>query len=191
MTMQALKDSVQERIDAYNLTLAPFGVHVDLSKHYFESSVNIPSTNIDRRFYKKREKKYNWKRNRYHCLVLTLLPLDRSLLPRRYCKEYAFLLQTTERLHYGLQPKRKKYTEDFVLRKIENRLQKIVKKAKRTTTERLCKDTLRDIPRYFHTKYQYKREILGKSNLFWNIIFAVFIGIFALLLYILITLLSR
>ena len=28
--MQALKDSVQERIDAYNLTLAPFGVHVDL-----------------------------------------------------------------------------------------------------------------------------------------------------------------
>lgn len=189
--MPELKDKAQTLIDTYNLTLASFGVHVDLSKHYFESSVNIPSTKIDRRFYKKREKKYNWARNRYHCLVLTLLPLDKSHPPRRYCKEYAFLLQTTERLHYGLQPKRKQYTEDFVLRKIENRLQKIVKKANYTTSERFCKDTLWDIPRYFHTKYQYKKEILGKSILFWGITFAVFIGILALLFYILIGLLSR
>ena len=189
--MQELKSKAQALIDTYNLALAPFGVHVDLSKHYFESSVNIPSTNIDRRFYKKREKKYNWERNRYHCLVLTLLPLDRSRLPRRYCKEYAFLLRTTERLHYGLQPKHKKYTEDFVLHKIEKRLQEIVNKAKRTTLERLCKDTLWDVPRYFHTKYQYKRKILGKSILFWDITFAVFICILALLFYILIGLLSR
>lgn len=53
------------------------------------------------------------------------------------------------------------------------RLQKITKRAERSTTQRLCRDGVGDLLRYtFSKKYVYKQIILGKTREFWNTVFA-------------------
>ena len=132
--MQELKAKAQAVIDEYNPKFAAHGIKIDLSKKYFEATVGQRTQHhhslldffedwLDR----KKEKKYRGEKNKYHCLVLTVQPVDTKLVPRDFCRNYAFLLSKVERPHIGQEPQRFVYEESKVLQRIEKRLQKLLK----------------------------------------------------------------
>lgn len=192
--MQGFKNKVQDIIDKYKDSLASKGIKITVSKKYFETEVQERSGGtgamaifnaIDRVQDRKKEKKngYNYERNKYHCIVLSLCPIDKNLVCREYCREYSFFLRKVERAHIGLEPSRIAYEENKVLAKIEKRILKIIKKSEKHTPQRVCGDTLRDALRYsFSYKYEYKKTILGKDKTSWEIFFAIIAGILAFLI---------
>ena len=179
-----IKIKVQELIDKYEENFSQYGIKLDVSKKYFEEAVaedthfnhGLASLIVDRVeniFYRKKEKNkgYNRVRNRYHCLVISVLPIDKTKVPRDICKEYAFFLKKIARAHIGLAPKKYTLKENKLLEKIEKRILKILKSAKRKTLQKVCRDTLLDALRYsMSIKYKYKKRILGRDIYFWHII---------------------
>ena len=128
---------------------------------------------------RKRENKkgYNYRKNQYHCLVLSVIPLEKDLLKREFCKDYAFLLRKVERAHIGDEPRNVTYEENKLLSKIEKRILKIIKKAKKTNAKQACEDTVYDALRYSNAKkYEYKTRFCGKSRFYWEI-FSMFLAL--------------
>ena len=183
-SMQKFKARVQELTDKYESRLAEHGIKVAVSKRYFESEVIESSgsggksaifNSAFRARDRKREKDqgYNYQRNRYHCIVLSVLPLAKNGYLREDSKDYSFMLRKVERAHIGQEPRRIAYAEDKLLGRIEKRILKILKKAERQSPEAVCKNRLADALRYtFSGGYGYKKSYCGKDKLTWDIIFA-------------------
>lgn len=188
--VQQTMQKVQSVIDKYKEQLDANGIKITVSKRYFEEAVNerIGNTGntaifngIDRALDRKRESKkgYNHERNRYHCIILSVSPTQKGAVRREYCREYAFALKKVERAHIGMKPRKRVYEEQKVLLKIEKRINKILKKSKKSTPQKVCKDTFWDAIRYTLTRYGYKRRFLGRKRVDWELIFIVFFGLLA------------
>jgi hypothetical protein len=198
--MKDIRQRAQELIDKYEARLAACGIKIEITKRYFETNVceessyyrvgesnifNIIFEHIERENNRKREKKkgYNYQKNQYHCLVLAVIPTEKKILKREFCKEYAFVLRKVERAYIGEKPKKSVYEENKVLAKIEKRILKTINKAKKTTAQKVCKDTLWDVLRYVYSnKYEYKSRFCGKYKFFWDIAAAGVIFIMLILL---------
>jgi len=185
--MKDLRKSIEELIDKYESGLTSCGIKIEVSKRYFETNVgerygtysaqtgvfNIIFDDMARANDRKREKKkgYNYQKNQYHCFVLSLIPLEKDLVKREFCKEYAFMLSKVERAHIGEEPRKVAYEEKRLLSKIEKRILKIIKKAKKTNAKQACEDTFYDALRYSNSKkYGYKSSFCGKSHFYWEMI---------------------
>ncbi len=193
--MQEFKARVQNLADKYEGLLAEKGIRIAVSKKYFESEV-FESTGASgkgailnaafRARDRKRERAlgYNYQNNRYHCIVLSVLPLEKGMVCREDCRDYAFLLRKVERAYIGQEPRRIAYAEGKLLSRIEKRILKILKRAEAASAQKICKNSFFDALRYsFSVRYGYKKEYFGKDRLFWDIAIA---SSFALIVVILI-----
>ena len=183
--MQEIKTKALAIIDKYKERLESKGIKIVLSKRYVETKVEERSGGyayagqaifnvIDRVNNRKKEKEkgYNFERNKYHSLVIAVIPLDKSLVSITDCREYAFVLKKVERAHIGQEPQKKSYQEEKVLAKIEKRILKILKNADESSAKEICKNTFWDACRYAHSpKYGYKTKFCGKERFNWDIIF--------------------
>ena len=192
--MKEIKNQAQALVEEYNSRLTELGVKIELSKKYFEATVEKRDTYHPQAGAKllndalaaldeKKERKYKRERNKYHCLILSLRPTDPKALPRELCKEYAFLLRKVEREHIGIAPEKVVYEENKILASVEKRLQKILKKAEKSTPKKVAEDTVWDALRYCATpKYTYKRKIRGRDRFFWYVLFFLCFALSAILL---------
>ena len=183
--MQEFKARVQELVDKYEGMLAEKGIRIAVSKKYFETEVYERSGSSGgaaifnfiaraRDSKKEKERGYDHQRNKYHCLVLSVLPTEKGLVRREDCRDYAFLLRKVERAHIGQEPERIVYAEDRLLAKIEKRILKILKLSEGASAEEVCKNTFRDVLRYCSSiRYEYKEEYLGKDSYTWEMIFGI------------------
>ena len=186
--MQEIKAKVQDIISKYEKRLASAGVEVTVSKRYFEVAVRERNNysydaalhllnDIAKYFDKKRERKYKNKRNKYHCIIISVHPVDKNLVRSEYCKDYAFVFNKVERAHIGEEPKQTTYAEDKLLPKIEKRILKIIRSAENHGVQKTCKDTFFDVIRYCaSSKYEYKGKVLGKELSSWELIFVLIIA---------------
>ena len=200
--MQEIIEKVNAILEKYSGQLADNGIKVTISKRYFEESVGerIGSTGstaifneIDKALDRKREKKkgYHHIRNRYHVIVLSVIPTKKDNARREYCRDYAFCIHKVERAHIGMEPKKYAYEEQKILSKIEKRISKILRKSQKSTPQKVCRDTLFDAIRYTATRYGYKRRFLNKERADWELIFLISFGILALLVIFIIWLFSK
>ena len=182
--MTDIRDRVLELIKKYENQLTQKGIALALSKKYVEEKVQEKSNNaysrtiilnaLERARNKKREieKGYNFEPNKWHSLVLTIVPLDKKLVHRTSRREYAFVLKQVVRPHVGEAPVETVYQEEKVLRKIEKTILKILKKADKMSVQQVCKDSFREAFRYsFFSKYAYKENFCGKDRFTWDMIF--------------------
>ena len=196
--MQDIKTKIISLVDKYREQLASKGIKIVISKRYVETEVeersgghanagqaifNIFDRVNDRK--KEKENGYNFEKNKYHNIVITVIPLDKTLVSVSDCREYAFILKKVKRTHLGLEPQKKIYQEEKVLTKIEKRILRILKKADNKSVQKVCKNTFWDACRYTHSpKYQYKTKFCGKERFTWDMIFmflavAIFVAIIA------------
>ena len=186
-----IKEQVQALVDKYSPSLAEKGIKILVAKRYFENDVNELYSgtssaggsilnSIERARNRKIEnEKYHYERNKYHIILLTVVPCNNLNFPRSFCREYAFLLKKVERAHIGLEPNRITYAEEKILAKVEKRILKILKKTEKNSPIKLCMDTVFDAVRYTHsTKYEYKKQILGKDASYWDWFFIIAIIVF-------------
>jgi len=182
--MTELKEKVQALIDKYDPELSSKGIKILLAKRYFESEVYVRSgghgagallNSIARAKDLKKEKElYKFERNKYHCLILTICPIEAKGFRREDCREYAFILKKIERAHLGQEPHKIAYHEDKILSKVEKRIQKILKKAEKSSATKTCQNNIIDALRYSTcTVYGYKEKFLGKDRFFWDIVFCI------------------
>lgn len=179
--MKELKEKAQALIDKYTPELSSKGLKILLSKRYFESEVGerLGATGTGAIFNsiekahdrKKENQKYKYERNKYHALVITVTPDKKSVLPREFCRDYAFVLKKVERAHIGEEPRHIAYEEDKILSKIEKLILKILKKAEQISIQRICKDTFWDAIRYtMKAKYVYKKHFFSKERFTWDLL---------------------
>ena len=183
--LQEIKTKALALIDKYKERLEAKGIKIVLSKRYVETGVeersggyanagqaifNIFDRANDRK--KEKEKGYNFEKNKYHSIVITVIPLDKTLVSLANCREYAFVLKKVERAHLGQEPQKKSYQEEKVLAKIEKRILKILKMADKRSAQETCKNTFWDACRYAHSpKYGHKTKFCGKERFTWDMIF--------------------
>ena len=186
--MKEFKSKVSELLEKYQDRFASKGIRIDIRKRYFETAVDdgrsyhpnamggILSA-IDLHFAKKRENKmYHYQKNRYHCVILSVCPIDQTFVRSENCREYAFLLRRVGRVMIGDEPTETVCAEDPVLEKIEKRILKILKHAEKASPQKVCKNSLRDAARYlFSNNYAYKEKILGMDRLMWFLIEAALV----------------
>ena len=128
--MQEIKDKALEIINNYEEQLASKGIRIILSKKYVETEVEERSGGyanagqavfniIDRAGDRKKEKRkgYNFERNKYHSLVITVAPLGKNPARCENCREYAFVLKKVERAHLGQGLKRRVISKPRCLQK--------------------------------------------------------------------------
>lgn len=183
--MQEIKTKASALIDKYKERLESKGIRIILSKRYVEMEVEERSGgyansgqaifNIFERAYdrkKEKEKGYNFEKNKYHSIVITVTPLDKALVGVADCREYAFVLKKVVRAHLGQEPQKMSYQEEKILAKIEKRILKILKMADKSSAQKICQNTFWDACRYAHSpKYGYKTEFCGKERYTWDMIF--------------------
>ena len=182
--MTDIRDRVLELIKKYENQLTQKGIAIALSKKYVEEEVREKSSGaysrtiilnaLERARNKKREieKGYHFEPNKWHSLVLTIVPLDKKLVHRTNRREYAFVLKQVVRPYIGEEPQQTVYQEEKILRKIEKTILKILKKADKMTAQQVCRDTFSDAFRYsFFSKYGYKDKFCGKDRFTWDVIF--------------------
>lgn len=186
--LETTKEDVLDIVKKYEKQLSENGISIAVSKRYFETKVDEYSTynpdlviralnRAERRLYRKREKIYKNQPNRYHAVILTVLPSDKSILKRELCRDYAFVLSKTERAHKGLKPEQKDYEKQKIIAKIEKRIKKIINRSSKLLAKKVCKDTIFDVIRYTHSsKYAYKKKALGRDLSTWQCIFAALFG---------------
>ena len=184
--VQEIYKRASELIDTYKEQLAAKGIKIALSKKYVEIDVEEGSVgynagsaifNIIEHAYRRKKEKangYNFEENKYHSLVMTVIPLEKRLVNIEDCREYAFVVKKTERAHLGQEPEKKTYQEAQVLAKIEKRIRQILKKADKQTAQQICKNTFWDACRYSHSiKYEYKTRFCRKTRYDWDTIFVL------------------
>jgi hypothetical protein len=190
-----IKDKAQQIVERYEQQLLENGIRVSVSKKYFETVVHEKSHHsgilvaVERKWLRNQEKKkgYHFQNNKYHCIVLTLRPVDQKLLHKEKCRQYAIVLQKVERAYIGKKPEKTLYEVNKVLNKIKKRIRRILEDAQDRSPREICADTWRDAARYLcGVKYSYKKSILGRDRntleMFSLIGFSVvvFIGVFLL-----------
>lgn len=187
--MKELKEQAQNLIDKYASELSNKGLKILLSKKYFESEVRERTgvsgggailNSIDRARDRKKEKEYqyNYEPNKYHLLILTVCPIEKNAVPRSEWREYAFMMQKTERAHIGQEPRKIIYAEEKILAKIEKRILKILKKAEKSSPKKMCKNNISDAFRYSTSmKYEYKKMYLGKDSFTWDLILGIGVAV--------------
>lgn len=181
------KTQVQKLVASYAEKLAQHGVELRVSKRYFEVPVTERMMNgiageIDRIKARKREKEngYHHQRNKYYCLLLSLVPTEGGVRKDR-CKDYAFILRKRDRGYIGDPPVESMADEEKLLAKIERKIRRICRQAERRTAQRVCVDTLWDALRYVCSgKYGYKDLILGKDRMWFEL--GLFIAVAVLVL---------
>ena len=182
--MTDIRDRVLELIKKYEDQLTQKGIAIALSKKYVEEEVREKSSGaysrtiilnaLERARNKKREieKGYHFEPNKWHRLVLTIVPLDKKLVHRTNRREYAFVLKQVVRPYIGEVPEETFYNEEKILAKIEKTILKILKKADKMSVQQVCQDTFWDAFRYSHSsKYYYKENFCGKDRFTWDMIF--------------------
>ena len=200
--MQEIIEKVNAVLEKYSEQLADNGIKVTVSKRYFEESVGerIGNTGnasifneIDRALDRKREKKkgYHHIRNRYHVIVLSVIPIHKDIVRREYCRDYAFCIHKVERAHIGMEPKKYIYEEQKILSKIEKRINKLLRKSQKNTPQKVCKDNLFDAIRYTAPRYGYKRRFLNRERAEWELIFLISFGVLALVVALMIWLIGK
>ena len=154
--MQDVKELAQKIVDEYAPQLLEKGIYIDVSKTYFESYVHekhnrggIAET-IERKRLRKQERKkgYHFQNNRYHCIVLTVLPVEANVLKKERCKQYAYVIRKVERAYIGENPEKTAYEVNKVLNKIEKRIVRILRDARDRLPQEICAETWRDAVRY-------------------------------------------
>ena len=193
--MLEIKDKAQQIVERHEQQLLENGIRVSVSKLYFETVVHEKFHRIgildavERKWLRNQEKKkgYHFQNNKYHCIVLTLRPVDQKLLHKEKCRQYAIVLQKVERAYIGEKPEKTLYEVNKVLNKIKKRIRRILEDAQNRSPREICADTWRDAARYLcGVKYSYKKSILGRDRnaleMFLLIGFSVvvFIGVFLL-----------
>ena len=185
--MQEIKEKVLEMISKYEEQLTAKGIKIIVFKKYTETEVSERYGNhtspggaifnsIDRAIDRNTEIKngYHFEKNKYHSIILSVIPLDKKSVKTTECREYAFILKKVERAHIGLEPRRKTYQENQLLAKIEKRILKILKKNNKKTAQQICQNTFWDACRYAHSaKYAYKNKFCDKERDTWDIIFII------------------
>lgn len=168
---EQLMEGARKLVEEYALPLGEKGIRCTVFKKYCEASVHEPwndsnaFSEIERSVYNRRERKYKHQPNRYHSLVLRFSPTEQDHEEQNGYKEYAFLLRKIEREHTGLPPQKTEHQKASILRKIEKRIKKILRKAETRSAENVCRDTLLDALRYtVLNRYAYKKTILGKDR---------------------------
>ena len=200
--MQEIIEKVNAVLEKYSEQLADNGIKVTVSKRYFEESVgerigNTGNTaifnEIDRALDRKREKKkgYHHIRNRYHVIVLSVIPVKKDVVRRECCRDYAFYIHKIERPHIGTDPKEFTYEEQKILSKIKKRINKLLRKSQKNTPQKVCKDTLFDAIRYTAPRYGYKRRFLNRERSDWELIFLISFGVLALVVALMIWLIGK
>ncbi len=175
----ALYDSITELVNQYNDKLKQYGVEVALHRrnaiddvqkynHYAKFSIlNF----LEYKFIGKKaeDKKYLYTKKRYKLLTLHIVPINKSNKYKKDCKSYAFTVHKVWRANLGERPTVWQYNEQKVIKKIENRLNKLLDKAQKSASPDWCKNTLIDTVRYSAlVKYKYIKEFCGKSRSFWE-----------------------
>ena len=102
---QEFFEKVNLLVAKYDSQLSDVGIKCKVSKKYFETNAPEVSSGhsdilnfIHEHIANKHEnKKYKNQRNRYHCIVLTFLPISNNSKNIEY-KEYSFLLNKIERI---------------------------------------------------------------------------------------------
>ena len=200
--MQEIIEKVNVILEKYSEQLADNGIKVTVSKRYFEESVgeqirhsgeSIILNEIERSLDRKREEKkgYHHIRNRYHVIVLSVIPFKKDIVRREYCRDYAFYIHKIERPHIGTEPKKFIYEEQKILSKIEKRINKLLRKTQRNTPQKVCKDNLFDAIRYTAPRYGYKRSFLNKERADWELIFLISTSVLALVVALMIWLIGK
>ena len=200
--MQEMVEKVNAVLEKYREQLENNGIKVTVSKRYFEESIgerigNTGNTaifnEIDRALDRKKEKKkgYHHIRNRYHVIVVSVIPVQKDIVRREYCRDYAFFIHKIERAHIGMDPKKYTCEEQKILSKMEKRINKILRKSQKSTPQKVCKDTLFDAIRYTASRYGYKRRFLNKDRADWELIFLISFGILALIVALMIWLIGK
>ena len=200
--MQEIIEKVNVILKKYSEQLADNGIKVTVSKRYFEESVgeqirhsgeSIILNEIEKSLDRKREEKkgYHHIRNRYHVIVLSVIPFKKDIVRREYCRDYAFYIHKIERPHIGTEPKKFIYEEQKILSKIEKRINKLLRKTQRNTPQKVCKDNLFDAIRYTAPRYGYKRRFLDKERADWELIFLISFGVLALVVALMIWLIGK
>ncbi|MBR6650917.1 MAG: hypothetical protein IKL36_05855 [Clostridia bacterium] len=184
-TIETLKEDIESLVSKYEKELNENRITINVSKKYFERNVWDWRT-FDHDYglgflYRKREKIYNNLPNRYNCIVLSLIPSDKSSLKKELCRDYAFFFSKIERLHTGKKPKEYICEKGKLTHKIENKIKKIIKKASKVSAEKLCRDTWLDAMRYvLNSEYGYKKKVLNKDISYFTGLLYLCLGIFAL-----------
>ncbi len=185
-----LMSDVYTIINKYEEKLSLKGVKCSVQKRYFEFKVSGTSgsrsnifAEIHRNIVKRREEKYfKYQNNRYHCIVLCFSPIDENILKQTECREYSFCINKIEREEIGYSPKSKAVDEGKMLKQTERIIVKFLDKAERRSIVSLCRENWCDAFRYIsHREYGYKKRILGKDRVFWEILFAgIFLSVITL-----------
>jgi hypothetical protein len=200
--VQEIIKKVNVILEKYSEQLADNGIKVTVSKRYFEESVgeqirhsgeSIILNEIEKSLDRKREEKkgYHHIKNRYHVIVLSVIPFKKDIVRREYCRDYAFYIHKIERPHIGTEPKKFIYEEQKILSKIEKRINKLLRKTQRNTPQKVCKDNLFDAIRYTAPRYGYKRRFLNKERADWELIFLISFGVLALVVALMIWLIGK
>ena len=200
--MQEIIEKVNVILEKYSEQLESNGIKVTVFKRYFEESVgeqirhsgeSIILNEIEKSLDRKREEKkgYHHIKNRYHVIVLSVIPFKKDIVRREYCRDYAFYIHKIERPHIGTEPKKYTYEEQKILSKIERCINKLLRKSQKNTPQKVCKDNLFDAIRYTAPRYGYKRRFLNKERADWELIFLISFGVLALVVALMIWLIGK
>ncbi len=186
-----LYEKVTELINQYNTMLIEHGVEITVHRRSFTEEVEkynhfgryslfdlLEYIFINKKIEKK---KYYHTPNRYKLLVLQVNPIKKTVNKKDY-KKYAFLVCQFSRAHQGDKPIEWQYKDQSVIAKVEKRLKKLLKQAKKSTSPVWCNNTLWDALRYsVATKYNYIENYCGKSRFFWGVLWICVLTLPALL----------
>ncbi len=151
-----LLDKIKTLVDQYNKELNPYGVKCIVKRKYLESrvmsysgSTRNPIDWILESFYKKKEEcHFHHVPNRYKCVILSVMPIEKDVVMKNDCKCYTFVIESIEREYEGKEPKYLVRNEEKVLKLIEKRLKKLLKRAEKEPNAFWCKNNFIDKIRY-------------------------------------------
>ncbi len=178
--MKGIMEKIENLLSRYESELSEKGLSYSVSKKYFENKT--PSTSFRyhdifeiflRHIALKRENKnFHHQRNRFHSVVICFYPSAKGLLKKTECKEYAFVLYEVSRNEEGFAPKERNQNEEKLLKKIEKKIKRILKSAEKKSIQTVCKETRKDIIRYFFLRaYGYKKIVAGVDRDLLDIVF--------------------
>ncbi len=156
-----LFERIKLLVEQYNVKLEPFGVTCTVNRKYFTASVVSYSYNshiidaVAKKYYKKKENsEFHNVPNRYKTVILSVKPLQKGIVSKNNCKSYSFIIESIERAYKGKEPVYLIRNEKKVLKTIEKRLKKLLKRAGKETDACWCKNNFTDKIRYaFSVKY--------------------------------------
>ena len=164
-----------EEMSSYGIKCTITQKHFQLRNSYephTNSGAGVLLSLLDRVIYKLRLKYLPFKDDDYTCIVIRFEPISSSI-KKSEIKEYAFIK------NYRRDINKKRDKSRYIPQKTEKLIKKIIKRLKKSSADKVCKDTIFDIIRYTtQVKYSYKKHILGYDK---NILEAMTAGLILLL----------